>query len=73
MQKQKKLDDGLREQGSSEIDRKSYTKIKMEQKFRFDIYIEVSKDHMRSYQKQLDAKKKKSEVKNICNVFPYPD
>lgn len=30
-------------------------------KFRFDIYIEVSKAHMRSYQNQLDIKKKNEE------------
>lgn len=40
-------------------------------KYRFDIYIEVNKAHMRRYKQQLDVKK--SEVKNICNVFPYAD
>lgn len=62
------MDDGLREQGSLEIDRKSYSKIKMEQ---IQIYIEVNKAHMRRYKQQLDVKK--GEVKNICNVFPYAD
>lgn len=51
-----------------EIDRKSYSKIKMEQ---IQNYIEVNKAHMRRYKQQLDVEK--GEVKNICNVFPYAD
>lgn len=39
--------------------KKYYTKIKKRwTKFRFDIYIEVNKAHMRSYQEQLPKKKK---------------